>query len=73
MVSDGLEALEAFHRESPALVLLDVMLPVLTLAGSERSVDKRSAYYYAYSKGEVFDKVLAWNSVPMTISLNPSI
>jgi len=60
VVSDGLEALEAFHRESPALVLLDVMLPGLDGWQVCRKIRSTSEVpiIMLTAKGEVFDKVL---------------
>lgn len=60
VIGDGLEALDAFHREMPALVLLDVMLPGLDGWQVCRKIRSTSEVpiIMLTAKGEVFDKVL---------------
>ena len=57
---DGKQALEAFDKQSPDLILLDIMLPELDGWQVCREIRKKSQcpIIMLTAKGEVFDKVL---------------
>lgn len=57
---DGIQALEAFNREQPNLVLLDIMMPKLDGWQVCREIRKTSdcPIIMITAKGEVFDKIL---------------
>jgi len=57
---DGKSAIEAFHANNPALILLDIMLPELDGWQVCREIRKTSGVpiIMLTAKGEVFDKVL---------------
>ena len=59
--SDGKEALESFHRESPDLVLLDVMMPERSgydVCREIRKEDVDTPIIMLTAKGEEIDKVI---------------
>lgn len=60
IAADGNEALELFRRESPDLILLDIMMPELDGWQVCREIRKTSEcpIIMITAKGEVFDKVL---------------
>ena len=60
LAHDGRAAVEAFHKHSPALVLLDIMLPEMNGHDVCREIRKTSGVpiIMLTAKGEVFDKVL---------------
>jgi len=58
---DGAAAVEIFHRESPDLVLLDVMMPVKSgydVCREIRGKDERTPIIMLTAKGEEVDKVV---------------
>jgi DNA-binding response OmpR family regulator len=60
-VGDGREALTCFHKESPDLVLLDVMMPGLSgydVCREIRKSDSRTPIIMLTAKGEEIDKVV---------------
>jgi DNA-binding response OmpR family regulator len=59
--ADGRQALEAFRRQSPDLVLLDVMMPELSgydVCRTIRKSDSRTPIIMLTAKGEEIDKVV---------------
>lgn len=60
IVNDGLTAIEMFNKESPALILLDVMLPGMDGWQVCRKIRTNSSVpiIMLTAKGETFDKVL---------------
>lgn len=60
LANDGKKALEVFEKESPDLILLDIMLPGLDGWQVCREIRKKSQcpIIMLTAKGEVFDKVL---------------
>jgi len=60
VANDGRAALDAFHAHNPALILLDIMLPLMDGWQVCREIRKSSSVpiIMLTAKGEVFDKVL---------------
>ena len=60
VVSDGLEALEAFERENPAVVLLDVMMPKVDGYEVCRKIRSRSnvPVILITARGEDFERIM---------------
>ena len=60
IANDGQQAVEMFNRESPDLIILDIMLPKLDGWQVCREIRKSSncPIIMLTAKGEVFDKVL---------------
>lgn len=58
--SDGIEAIDVWKRENPALIVLDIMMPKLDGNGVCREIRKTSdvPIIMLTAKGETFDKVL---------------
>lgn len=69
LAADGTKAVEQFHKDTPDIMLLDIMMPQLDGWQVLREVRKISdcPIIMLTAKGEVFDKVLDWNLAPMTI------
>ena len=59
--SNGVEALEAYKREDPSIIILDIMMPELDGNGVCREIRKTSEVpiIMLTAKGETFDKVLS--------------
>ncbi len=59
--SDGIEALDVYKREKPAIIILDIMMPKLDGNGVCREIRKTSdvPIIMLTAKGETFDKVLS--------------
>lgn len=59
--SNGVEALEVFKKENPAIIVLDIMMPELDGNGVCREIRKNSdvPIIMLTAKGETFDKVLS--------------
>ena len=72
IVNDGEEAVREFHSFQPNLILLDLMLPGMDGYQVCREIrhDSDVPIIMLSAKGEVFDKVSAWNSARMTTSSN---
>ncbi len=60
LVHDGKQALHAFSREKPNLIILDIMMPVCDGYEVCKEIRKESKVpiIFLTAKGEVFDKVL---------------
>ena len=61
LAEDGLRAMEAFRRDRPDFVLLDIMMPGLdgySVCREIRTVDQRVPVIFLSAKSEEIDRVL---------------